>query len=157
MTEQTTMARHDAKSSKQAVPEAGHGPALTHNPFGALRGAAAATEAAPSAAQAEAATVDAATVDATEKKKPRGRLVLRRETKRRGGKAVVVIAGLRADAHLPESEIAALAQDLKQRLGCGGAVERVAGDTELVLQGDQPARVAELLRARGFRVDGVTS
>jgi translation initiation factor 1 (eIF-1/SUI1) len=36
-------------------------------------------------------------------------------------------------------------------------VERVRNDTEIVVQGDQPARVAELLRARGFRVDGVTS
>jgi translation initiation factor 1 (eIF-1/SUI1) len=94
---------------------------------------------------------------AAEKPKSRGRLVLRRETKHRGGKAVVVVAGLRANAHLAESEIATLAQHLKQQLGCGGSVERVASDTEIVVQGDQPARVAELLRARGFRVDGVTS
>jgi translation initiation factor 1 (eIF-1/SUI1) len=94
---------------------------------------------------------------AAEKPKSRGRLVLRRETKHRGGKAVVVVAGLRANAHLAESEIATLAQHLKQQLGCGGSVERVASDTEIVVQGDQPARVAALLRARGFRVDGVTS
>jgi translation initiation factor 1 (eIF-1/SUI1) len=83
--------------------------------------------------------------------------VLRREKKGRGGKTVVIVAGLRAQAHLPESEIAKVTQHLKQQLGCGGAVEHVTGDTEIVLQGDQPARVAELLTARGFRVGGVTS
>jgi translation initiation factor 1 (eIF-1/SUI1) len=30
-------------------------------------------------------------------------------------------------------------------------------DTEIVTQGDQLARVAELLRDKGFKVDGVTS
>ena len=141
------MAKNDTNKDKIAVPEAGQGTALKHNPFGALAGAQAAPEsAAPSSRE-----------PSTESQKSRGRLVLRRETKRRGGKAVVVVAGLRANAHLPESEIAAIAQQLKQQLGCGGTVERVAGDTEIVVQGDQPARVAELLRARGFRVDGVTS
>jgi translation initiation factor 1 (eIF-1/SUI1) len=84
-------------------------------------------------------------------------LILRREKKQRGGKTVVVIAGLRASAHLAESEIEKLAQHLKQQLGCGGAVERVSNDTEIVIQGDQPARVAELLREKSFRVDGITS
>ncbi len=44
-----------------------------------------------------------------------------------------------------------------RQLGCGGTIERVPSDTEIVLQDDQPARVAELLRARGFRVDGLTA
>jgi translation initiation factor 1 (eIF-1/SUI1) len=145
------MAKNDSKQNKVAVHEAGQGAALKHNPFGALREAAANVDPAPSA------SAPRDTAPSTDQPKSRGRLVLRRETKRRGGKAVVVVAGLRADAHLPESEIAAIAQQLKQQLGCGGTVERVAGDTEIVVQGDQPARVAELLRARGFRVDGVTS
>ena len=89
--------------------------------------------------------------------KSRGRLILRREKKHRGGKTVVIVAGLRSSAHLAESEIEKLAQHLKQQLGCGGAVERVTNDTEIVIQGDQPARIAELLRAQRFRVDGVTS
>jgi translation initiation factor 1 (eIF-1/SUI1) len=138
------------KKDKLEVKAAGEGAALKHNPFGALSGA--------SAPQHAPAAPLPATLTAAEPAKPksRGRLVQRRETKHRGGKAVVVIAGLRANAHLAESEIEKLAQDLKREIGCGGAVQRAPNDTEIVIQGDQPARVAELLRARGFRVDGVT-
>jgi translation initiation factor 1 len=141
------MAKSD-KKTKIAVPEAGQGPQLKHNPFGALSGIEA-----PGAEQAVAPAVTAEPAKA----KPRGRLVLRREKKQRGGKTVVIVAGLRANAHLPESEIEKLAKYLKEQLGCGGAVERVTNDTEIVIQGDQPARIAELLRAKSFRVDGVTS
>jgi translation initiation factor 1 len=133
---------------KIEVPGAGEGPALKHNPFGALGGV--------TAPQAPA-TSEPAVVAAPAPPKSRGRLILRREKKQRGGKTVVVVAGLRASAHLAESEIEKLAQYLKQQLGCGGAVERVTNDTEIVIQGDQPARVAELLREKNFRVDGVTS
>jgi translation initiation factor 1 (eIF-1/SUI1) len=153
------MAKQDPRKSKLEVPEAGDGRALKHNPFGALSGSRAQRDAAastPRSALPDAASSPVVADRAVETKKSRGRVVLRRETKRRGGKAVVVVAGLRAHARLAESEIAALAQDLKQQLGCGGTIERVSSDTEIVLQGDQPARVAELLRARGFRVDGVT-
>lgn len=143
------MAKADPKATKVDVTPAGQGAALTHSPFGALVGLAAA----PSSL-AEDPAPEAPPPAPDPPRKSRGRLVLRREKKHRGGKTVVVIAGLRANAHLPESEIAALAQDLKQQLGCGGSVERAKGDTELVVQGDQPARVAELLRAKGFRVDG---
>jgi translation initiation factor 1 (eIF-1/SUI1) len=89
--------------------------------------------------------------------KSRGRVVLRRETKHRGGKAVIVISGLGA---LPGFDLRAaseLAQQLKQQLGCGGTVEERGPEREIILQGDRAAKVAELLRARGFRVDGVTS
>lgn len=132
---------------KIEVPEAGAGAALKHNPFGALGGV--------SAPQAPAIPEPAAAL--TPAPKSRGRLILRREKKQRGGKTVVVVAGLRASAHLAESEIEKLAQYLKQQLGCGGAVERATNDTEIVIQGDQPARIAELLREKNFRVDGVTS
>lgn len=80
----------------------------------------------------------------------RGRVILRRETKHRGGKAVIIVRGV------PDAEIDALAKRLKQKLGCGGTVERGEGEPEIVLQGDQPAKVAEWLRGEGFRVDGVT-
>ena len=142
-----------AKKNKIAVPDAGQGPALKHNPFGALSVVSAPAALTPAVAPEAQATPAAAEPTA----KSRGRLVLRREKKQRGGKTVVIIAGLRANAHLAESEIDKLAQHLKQQLGCGGAVERVANDTEIVIQGDQPARIAELLRAKSFRVDGVTS
>jgi len=154
------MAKHAPRKPKLEVPEAGEGRALKHNPFGTLSRSPVQSDAAPStqrSAPTDAASSPSSVERAVKAKKSRGRVVLRREAKRRGGKAVVVVAGLRAHARLAESEIAALAQDLKQQLGCGGTIERVTSDTEIVLQGDQPARVAELLRARGFRVDGVTA
>jgi translation initiation factor 1 len=140
---------------KIEVRQAGEGPALKHNPFGALSSVGAPV-AGPATAPPSPAEKNVVAVVAPEPKS-RGRLVLRREKKGRGGKTVVVVAGLRASAHLAESEIDKLAQFLKQQLGCGGAVERVPNDTEIVIQGDQPARIAELLRAKSFRVDGVTS
>ncbi len=88
----------------------------------------------------------------------RGRLVLRRETKHRGGKAVVVVSGFGALAGFDEAAVEALAAQLKRRLGCGGGVlEGKDGAPELVLQGDRPAPVAAVLRELGFRVDGVTA
>jgi translation initiation factor 1 (eIF-1/SUI1) len=83
-------------------------------------------------------------------------VVLRRETKHRGGKAVIIVTGFDAQRGHDAAAIAALAKQLKQALGCGGTVEERDGASEIVLQGDHPAKVAELLRAQGFRVDGVT-
>jgi translation initiation factor 1 len=144
----------ERKKGKLDVPEAGQGPALKHNPFAALNG----ETAVPAAPNSEAPRADVREVEpeSEPRAKSRGRLVLRREKKQRGGKTVVVVTGLRANAHLAESEIAKLAQHLKQQLGCGGAVERIPGDTAIVVQGDQPARVAELLREQSFKVAGVT-
>lgn len=84
-------------------------------------------------------------------KKARGRLILRRETKDRGGKIVVVISGF---AELPGAHavmIADLARQLKGKLGCGGSFDR----QEIVLQGDRCAEVCAALEDMGFRVDGV--
>jgi translation initiation factor 1 len=84
-------------------------------------------------------------------KNSRGRLVLRRETKDRGGKVVVVVSGF---AGLPGANsvmIANLARELKGKLGCGGSFDR----QEIVLQGDRCAAVNALLEELGFRVDGV--
>ena len=84
-------------------------------------------------------------------KKARGRLILRRETKDRGGKVVVVVSGF---AELPGANsvmIANLAKELKGKLGCGGSFDR----QEIVLQGDRCAAVNTLLEELGFRVDGV--
>ncbi|HKU38528.1 MAG TPA: translation initiation factor [Polyangiales bacterium] len=112
---------------------------LTHSPFAALGGGKPSEAAPPQAPAVQAA--------------PRGRLVLRRETKHRGGKAVVVISGFAALPGFDARALAELAKECKQTLGCGGTVD---GD-EIVLQGDRPAEVAELLRGKGFRVAGVTS
>jgi translation initiation factor 1 len=84
-------------------------------------------------------------------KNSRGRLVLRREKKDRGGKTVVVISGF---TELPGSNavmIGDLAKELKGKLGCGGSFDR----HEIVLQGDRAAAVNALLEELGFRVDGV--
>jgi translation initiation factor 1 len=73
--------------------------------------------------------------------KPPARAVVRMERKGRGGKEVTVVdkLGLRA------RELEAWCKDLKQALGCGGAV-----DGELiVLQGDLRARVPAVLTAKG--------
>ena len=80
------------------------------------------------------------------------RLILRRETKHRGGKTVVIVSGFALLGGISDRVLDELLQALKQRLGCGGAVV----ERELLLQGDRPAQVAALLRERGFRVDGVT-
>jgi translation initiation factor 1 len=113
---------------------------LKHSPFAALGGGRADASAPP----AEPRAPSAASL---------GRLVLRRETKHRGGKAVVIIGGFGALRGFDAHAIAELARECRQALGCGGTVD---GD-EIVLQGDRAAQVAELLRAKGFRVAGVTS
>ena len=76
---------------------------------------------------------------------------MRRETKDRGGKVVVVVSGF---TELPGANavmIANLAKELKGKLGCGGSFDR----HEIVLQGDRCAAVCSLLEELGFRVDGV--
>jgi translation initiation factor 1 len=86
-------------------------------------------------------------------KNSRGRLVLRREKKDRGGKIVVVVSGF---IELPGANavmIGNLAKELKGKLGCGGSFDR----QEIVLQGDRAAAVCALLEELGFRVDGVKS
>ena len=76
----------------------------------------------------------------------RGRLLLRREKKDRGGKTVVVVSGC------PAAEADDLARLLRKSLGCGGSVS----EGEIVVQGDRPADVAAFLRDLGFAVGGVT-
>lgn len=73
--------------------------------------------------------------------KPPARAVVRMERKGRGGKEVTVVdkLGLRA------TELEAWCRELKQALGCGGAVD---GDL-IVLQGDLRARVPAVLTAKG--------
>ena len=78
-----------------------------------------------------------------------GRVVLRRETAHRGGKVVVVVDDFAT--HLPMSVIEKLAKKLRAACGCGGTCRGRA----IELQGDQPAKVRELLEAEGFKVAGV--
>jgi translation initiation factor 1 len=87
-------------------------------------------------------------------RKNRGRLILRRETKDRGGKVVVVVSGFTEGVPGASAVmIADLAKELKGKLGCGGTFDR----QEIVLQGDRAAQVTQLLQQIGFAVRGVTS
>jgi translation initiation factor 1 (eIF-1/SUI1) len=130
--------------SSTAVP-VGESGKLTHNPFAGIAPA----PSAPAAVEKRDTSSPPPTTSAAR----RGRLVLARETKHRGGKAVVIVRGFRQLAGWDDAAIEGVAKELKRALGCGGT----AVEGEIVVQGDRPAQVAEWLRAQGFRVDGVTS
>lgn len=130
---------------------------LAQNPFAALAHLLAPARETPSEA-ASVPPAPARTEPAPEPKKgAKGRLVLHRETKHRGGKTVVVIRGFEALTSVGEPELVAIASELKRSLGCGGTVEQGEHGRVIIIQGDHPGKVAEHLRKRGFRVDGVTS
>lgn len=69
------------------------------------------------------------------------RAVVRMERKGRGGKEVTIVEKL----GLRDKELEAWCRDLKQALGCGGAVD---GDA-IVLQGDLRSRLPAVLTAKG--------
>jgi translation initiation factor 1 len=71
-----------------------------------------------------------------------GRVTVRRERAGRGGKSVTLAEGPGLSGHPLDK----LASELARSLGTGARVENNA----LVVQGDQPERVAEWLTARGF-------
>jgi len=125
-------------------------PAL-QNPFAALAGIEALQNLPAPPVPEKAAPAAPASKPAT---RYRGRLVLRRETKERGGKTVVVISGFAEGVPGASAVLVAdLAKELKGKLGCGGTFDR----QEITLQGDRPAEVAALLEQLGFHVRGVTS
>lgn len=69
---------------------------------------------------------------------------VRRETKGRKGKGVITISGLGVDA----KELKKLAQELKKRCGCGGAVK----DGVIEIQGDKREVIKEFLEQKSFKV-----
>jgi translation initiation factor 1 len=69
--------------------------------------------------------------------------VVRLERKQRGGKEVTVVEKL----ELGERDLERWCKELKQALGCGGAVDGAA----IVLQGDLRKRLPDLLTQRGVR------
>ena len=78
-----------------------------------------------------------------------GRVVLRKETARRGGKTVIVVDDFAS--HLPVSVIEKIGKKLRQTCGCGGTVKgRI-----VEIQMDQPARIRAVLEAEGFEVAGI--
>jgi translation initiation factor 1 len=70
-----------------------------------------------------------------------------RDRKRRRGKTVTVIGGLRHDPATLEE----LLRKLKQQCGAGGALK----DGELEIQGDHRERVAAALQALGYKIKHV--
>ena len=78
-----------------------------------------------------------------------GRVVLQRETAHRGGKTVIVIKDFAT--HLPVSVIENVAKRVRSACGCGGTVR----DKRIEIQGDQAAKIRDVLEAEGFVVAGV--
>lgn len=74
-------------------------------------------------------------------------LSLHRETKGRGGKAVVIVRGFEG----PEDELKTLGKALKAHCGTGGSVK----DQEIIVQGDQREKVEAYLKAKGFKTKRV--
>lgn len=72
-----------------------------------------------------------------------GRLDIQTERKGRRGKTVVIVSGFTID----DDEIAALAADLKKRLGTGGS----AVDGTILMQGDRARDVLDALTAMGYK------
>lgn len=69
---------------------------------------------------------------------------IQRQTQGRAGKAVIVISGL----GLAPDALKALAKDLKQRCGCGGAVK----DNTIEIQGDHRPTLKAALEQLGYTV-----
>lgn len=67
-----------------------------------------------------------------------------RQKAHRGGKTVTVVTNFAEIAH---QEKESLAQRMREKCGAGGTIK----DGNIEIQGDQRARVAEILREAGFR------
>ena len=111
---------------KDAIDTSGARP-LKHNPFAAL------------AQSASEPAAEAPTEPAQPTRPFAPKVVVRRETKGRGGKTVTRISGIAADHR------EALAERMKRALGCGATIE---GDDVLLL-GSLVDRAADWLAAEG--------
>jgi translation initiation factor 1 len=69
-------------------------------------------------------------------------LKLHRETKGRGGKAVIIVRGFVGD----EDDLKDLGKALKAHCGTGGS----AKDGEIIIQGDQRDKVEAYLKQKGY-------
>ena len=112
---------------------------LSHNPFAKL--APPSAEATSKEAPAKAAPADASTSKNHDTAPLKGRVVLRREKKGRGGKTVTRVQGL------PAGSAASYAKQMKKALGCGASVD---GD-DVLLHGTLTERGAAWLEARGAK------
>lgn len=74
------------------------------------------------------------------------KLNIRLETKHRGGKTATVITGFQGKTE----DMEALGKKLKTHCGTGGS----AKDGEIIVQGDQRAKVKAWLQKEGYKVTG---
>lgn len=74
-------------------------------------------------------------------------LMLHRETKGRGGKAVVIVRGFAGN----DDDLETLGKKLKAHCGTGGSVK----DGEIIIQGDQREKVSAFLKNAGYKVKHV--
>lgn len=74
-------------------------------------------------------------------------LRLHRETKGRGGKAVVIVKGFIG----PDNDLKDLEKALKAHCGTGGSSK----DGEIIIQGDQREKVDAYLKGKGYRTKKV--
>ena len=74
-------------------------------------------------------------------------LSLHRETKGRGGKAVVLVKGFIGN----DDDLTDLGKALKAHCGTGGSVK----DGEIIIQGDQREKVKQFLEKKGYKTKNV--
>lgn len=133
------------RSTPEPAREPQPGPTLRHNPFAALKGASAGSSlesAAPSPVHEPEREKRAKSGSAQPKPVVHAAIVVRREKKGRGGKAVTLAEG----AGLAGRDLDALARELAKSLGAGARVE----DGAIVVQGEQTDRLIAQLEQRGF-------
>lgn len=140
--------RHEPEPKRNDGPA----PSLRHNPFAALRKEGATPSSSLENAR-ELPVADAAPrggrdhgsrSSGAKQSKPvvHAGIVVRREKKGRGGKAVTIVEG----AGLAGSDLDELARELAKSLGAGARVE----EGTIVVQGEQSERVVAALQKRGF-------
>ena len=83
------------------------------------------------------------------KAKRLGRVVLRKETAHRGGKAVIVVYDFPPEVNAAALED--LAKQLRKSLGTGGTVR----ERTIEMQGDQSEKIRAFLESIGWQVAGV--
>lgn len=143
--------RHEPEPKRNDGPA----PSLRHNPFAALRkeGAAPSSslenarelpvdDSSTSSTRAGRGSGSRSSADKQSKPVVHSGIVVRREKKGRGGKAVTIVEG----AGLAGRDLDELARELAKSLGAGARVE----EGTIVVQGEQSDRVVAALQKRGF-------
>ncbi|MCY2959116.1 MAG: translation initiation factor [Planctomycetota bacterium] len=139
------MAARRSQPEPERAPQPG--PTLRHNPFAALKGGAVTPSsslenASPTPVHEPEREKRAKTGEKQSKPVVHAAIVVRREKKGRGGKAVTLAEG----PGLAGRDLEALARELAKSLGAGARVE----DGAIVVQGEQTDRLVAQLEQRGF-------